>query len=135
VPTRQYASFGFWSRRMPASEMAARLGLEPDEISVRGADLVDPPVPSSHEWKVTCRDPEISVDEQVNRLMARLTPFASEISQLAEDLERNDCGGARLRIVRHAKRNDDEPDTGWRLDRDVVRFLQLTRADVTVDEP
>jgi hypothetical protein len=120
---------------MPASEMAARLGLEPDEISVRGADLVDPPVPSSHEWKVTCRDPEISVDEQVNRLMARLTPFASEISKLAEDLERNDCGGARLRIVRHANRSDDEPDTGWRLDRDVVRFLQLTRADVTVDEP
>ena len=131
MPNRQYASFGFWSRRMPASEMAARLGLDPDEISVRGADLIDPPVPASHEWKVTCRDPEISLDEQVERLMQRLTPFASEISELAEHLERDDCGGARLRIVQHA----DEHELGWRLDREVVRFLELMHADVTVDEP
>ena len=135
MPTRQYASFGFWSRRMPASEMAARLGLEPDEISVRGADLVDPPVPSSHEWKVTCRDPEMSVHEQVGWLVERLSPFASEISQLAEHLERDDCGGARLRIVRHGGERPEEHELGWRLDRDVVRFLELTHADLTVDEP
>jgi hypothetical protein len=119
---------------MPASEMAARLGLEPDEISVRGADLIDPPVPASHEWKVTCRDPEITLDEQVDRLMQRLTPHASEIKQLAAHLERDDCGGARLRIIQDGERTD-EHEFGWRLDRDVVRFLELTHADVTVDEP
>src|SRR4051795_12278245 len=73
VPT-PYASFGLWSRRIPASEMTAVLGLEPDEITVRAVDLVDPPVPASHEWMVTCRDPEKTVDEQVEDLVQRLAP-------------------------------------------------------------
>jgi hypothetical protein len=123
-----YVSFGLWSRRMPASEMAERLGLEPDEIAVRGANLVDPPVPVSHEWMITCRDPHKSVDEQVEQLLERLRPFAEHIGLLAADLRHEECGGARLRVVRQ----HPEHELGWRLDRTVLQFLEQTSADVEV---
>lgn len=125
-----YAYFALWSRRMPASEITARLGLEPDEISVRGTELVDPAVPAAHEWRVACREADIDVGEQINRIVQRLTPHAAELGKLAEQLERDDCGGARLRVVRHV----DHPMSAWHVDSDVMRFLQRTRAALDVDE-
>jgi hypothetical protein len=134
VQTRQFTSFGLWSRRMSASEMAARIGLDPDEISVRCADLVDPPVPSAHEWTFTCRD-AVTLDEQVELLVARLSPYAEQIGELAQHLATDHSGGARLRIVRTVGVPDGpDTDTGWRLDRRVMRFLEDTHADVRVDD-
>ena len=130
MSNHQYASFGIWSRRMPAHEMTARLGIDPDEISVRGADLVDPPVPSAHEWKVTCRDAAKSIDEQVAMLVERLSPFVDSIGALAEQLSTDHTGGARLLVVRDLKAET----SGWRLNQHVVRFLQATNAEVGVDE-
>ena len=120
---------------MPASEMSAVLGLEPDEITVRAVDLVDPPVPASHEWMVTCRDPEKTVDEQVEDLVQRLAPYTAQIAQLAAHLERDECGGARLHIVRQV----NTPTafiygSSWRLKRQVLHFLHVTYADLNVDE-
>jgi Domain of unknown function (DUF4279) len=134
VPT-PYASFGLWSRRMPASDMSAVLGLEPDEITVRAVDLVDPPVPASHEWMVTCRDPEKTVDEQVEDLVQRLAPYTAQIAQLAAHLEQDECGGARLHIVRQVNTPTAfMSDSSWRLKRQVLQFLHVTNADLNVDE-
>jgi hypothetical protein len=146
VVISQYAHFGLRSRRMPACDIAERLGIEPDEISVRGTKLVDPPIPSWHEWKVACRDSTVGVEEQVDRIVARLMPFAAEIGELAAHLEHDDGGGARLRIVRQfeadatamdraeADRDAAEALLSWHLNREVLRFLQITRADLDVDE-
>jgi hypothetical protein len=134
---QQYASFGLWSRRMSASEMTTRLGIEPDEISVRAANLVDPPIPASHEWLITCRDQDKTVDEQVQWLVTRLAPYTSEIAELAADLEQDECGGARLRVVRQPLASDfaeeEVTDSGWRLNRQVLRFLHQTNADLSVE--
>jgi Domain of unknown function (DUF4279) len=130
VLTTHYAYFGLWSRRMPASEMAALLKFEPDEISVRGTELIDPVVPAWHEWRIACRDPDVDAGEQINRIVRRLTPSTAAIGRLVEQLRRDDCGGARLRVVRHI----DHPLSSWHLDCDVVRFLELTRADLDVEE-
>ena len=120
---------------MPASEMSAVLGLEPDEITVRAVDLVDPPVPNSHEWMVTCRDPEKTVDEQVEDLVQRLAPYTSQIARLAAHLEQDECGGARLHIVRQVNTPTAfMSDSSWRLKRQVLNFLHVTNADLNVDE-
>jgi hypothetical protein len=120
---------------MPASEMSAVLGLEPDEITVRAVDLVDPPVPASHEWMVTCRDTEKTVDEQVEDLVQRLAPYTAQIARLAAHLERDECGGARLHIVRQVNTPTAfMSDSSWRLKRQVLNFLHVTNADLNVDE-
>jgi hypothetical protein len=120
---------------MPASEMSAVLGLEPDEITVRAVDLVDPPVPTSHEWMVTCRDPEKTVDEQVEDLVQRLAPYTTQIARLAAHLEQDECGGARLHIVRQVNTPTAfMSDSSWRLKRQVLHFLHVTNADLNVDE-
>jgi Domain of unknown function (DUF4279) len=120
---------------MPASEMSAVLGLEPDEITVRAVDLVDPPVPASHEWMVTCRDTEKTVDEQVEDLVQRLAPYTAQIARLAAHLERDECGGARLHIVRQVNTPTAfMSDSSWRLKRQVLQFLHVTNADLNVDE-
>jgi uncharacterized protein DUF4279 len=120
---------------MPASEMSAVLGLEPDEITVRAVDLVDPPVPASHEWMVTCRDADKTVDEQVEDLVQRLAPYTDQIARLAAHLERDECGGARLHIVRQVNTPTAfMSDSSWRLKRQVLQFLHVTNADLNVDE-
>jgi hypothetical protein len=120
---------------MSASEMTALLGLEPDEITVRAVDLVDPPIPASHEWMVTCRDAAKTVDEQVEDLVHRLAPFTTEIARLAAHLEHDECGGARLRIVRQVGMPTAfMSDSSWRLKRQVLQFLHVTNADLSVDE-
>ena len=120
---------------MPASEMTAVLGIEPDEITVRAVDLVDPPVPASHEWMVTCRDPGKTVDEQVEDLVQRLAPYTTQIAQLAAHLEQDECGGARLHIVRPVNTPTAfMSDSSWRLKRQVLQFLHVTNADLNVDE-
>ncbi|HYN92300.1 MAG TPA: DUF4279 domain-containing protein [Pilimelia sp.] len=134
---RQYAYFGLWSRLTPASEMTARLGLEPDEVSVRAARSAAPPLPVSHAWKVVCRDRGLTVDEQTARIVVRLGPFAATIGALGTALQQaeGEVSGARLQIVRYFDDKNGEPELlGWHLDRDLLEFLRVTGADIDVDE-
>ncbi|MEZ0112822.1 hypothetical protein ABH920_006846 [Catenulispora sp. EB89] len=147
----QYAYFGLFSRATPAAAMTAALGIDPDEIDVRGSRRGEPrPRPAFHGWRIVCRDPAMSVDQQVERIMERLAPHVGTIAALTRQLDAQ--GGkdtsAVLEIVR--KFNHDEgqdrlastpPEMidghdllGWHLDRTVLEFLQATGAVLDVDE-
>lgn len=150
---RQYAYFALFSERMPAAQMTGLIGVEPDSFGVRGARWRGPRVvPVAHSWRVECRDAGLTVDEQVERVVARLLPYQERIARLAARLACDPGGGARLSVVRYF--NDDEgeeevlspPDAplrkfpgqhqllGWNLSARVLGFLVAVGADLDVDE-
>ena len=136
----QYAYLALFSRSITAADMATVIGLDPDEISVRGSRRTEPtPVPVHHCWRIVCRDPGLRVDEQVTRIIDRLTPHTAAIAALAARLDTEDEGsGPVLNIVRYFTDQEPEPETpnlfGWHLDREVLDFLRVTGAAVSVDE-
>ncbi|XVQ14103.1 DUF4279 domain-containing protein [Spirillospora sp. CA-255316] len=150
----QYAYFALHSSVVSAAEMAAGLGLEPDEVLVRGSRTADPPRPARHTWKIVCRDRGLRVDEQIDRIVGRLGPYRDRIVALTRDLAVHDPehGGAVLEIVRHFDHPDGEEEElsppgaepwklagqhqllGWGLDRRVLEFLLATGAYLDVDE-
>ena len=148
VHVNQYAYFALFSRSTSAAEMAAILGLEPDEITVRGSRRAEPKaVPGDHCWKIVCREPGLRVDEQVARIIERLVPHTAAIAALARSLDTEDGGsGAVLEVVRYfngqkAEQHDRSDVTteapnlfGWHLDREVLDFLRATGAALDVDE-
>ncbi|MDN3353086.1 DUF4279 domain-containing protein [Actinomadura sp. DC4] len=146
----QYAYFALRSSVVPAAEMTARLGLEPDEVSVRGSRTADPPRPVSHSWKIVCADGGLTVDQQVGRIMERLRPYRDRIVALSQALAGH--GAAVLEVVRYLDDPDGEDEElsppgvalqklpgrhrllGWTLDREVLEFLVATGAYLDVDE-
>ncbi|NDU77451.1 DUF4279 domain-containing protein [Actinomadura sp. DSM 109109] len=149
----QYAYFAVRSARMPADEIAARLGVEPDETVVRGTRDARPPRPVRHVWRVVCREPHLTVDEQIARIVDRLFAHAERIGDLVEELDRAD-GGIRagtLQVVRVFEGPDGEEESGrpvhglerlagqhqllgWHLDARTLEFLRLARSELDVDE-
>lgn len=115
-------------------------------------------IPRGHSWEVECREPGLTIDEQIAKVLSRISPQEHKIAELARDLEKEDpSGGAVLRVVRFF--NDDEgeeeevPETillddgreleklsgqhqllGWHLDKEVMTFLRAVGADLDVDE-
>ncbi|MFB9889534.1 DUF4279 domain-containing protein [Planobispora takensis] len=67
---RQYVYLAVKSEIMDAEDMAARIGLDPDETMVRGARSTNPPRPAAHAWKIGCRAPGLPVDEMISLLRA-----------------------------------------------------------------
>lgn len=140
----QYVYFALKSHRTPAADMTAFLGIEPDEVMVRGSKRASPPVPVVHAWQVVCREPGRRVDEQAACVLARLLPHTERIVDLAHrlDAETEDgTGSAVLEIVRHLGRTEAVPPVfgapgllGWWLDRDALAFLAATGASLDVDE-
>jgi hypothetical protein len=151
---RQYVYFALHSSTLPAAEMATRLGLEPDEVSVRGSRTTTPPRPVTHVWKIVCRDRGLTVDEQIDRVMARLRPYRERIAALVQAITADgfEYDGAVLEVVRHFDDADGEEERldppeaalqrlagqhqllGWSLDREVLEFLLATGAHFDVDE-
>ncbi|MEV0648275.1 DUF4279 domain-containing protein [Phytomonospora sp. NPDC050363] len=144
----QYVYFAIKSETMPATEITARLGVEPDRFSVRGSRRADPPVPVCHSWQVRCDERGLRVDEQIDRVLARLTPVTAKIAELCRE---PDEVAAVLEVVRFFEDEDGEdpkpqpaeenlvriPDQhllGWVLDRRVIEFLAATGAFLDVDE-
>jgi hypothetical protein len=143
VRVGQYAYFALHSPSVSAEEMAARLGLEPDEVSVRGGRTPAPPRPVTHAWKIVCRQRGLTVDEQVAQIMRWLRPYRDSIAALSGELAARDPGraGAVLEVVRDFDDPDGEEDEpsppgaeperlpgqhqllGWYLDREVLEFL------------
>ncbi|MFE9688994.1 DUF4279 domain-containing protein [Micromonospora sp. NPDC005806] len=150
----QYVYFAPSSKWVSAAEIAARLGLEPDEIVVRGSCLASPARPASHRWKITCRKPGLTVEEQINRIVDRLFDHAERIGELAVELDNVDGepGASVLQVVRVFEHPDGEEEDltgpvegleklagqhqllGWHVDARVLEFLRLTRAALDVDE-
>ncbi|MFG1838589.1 DUF4279 domain-containing protein [Micromonospora sp. NPDC049175] len=134
----QYAYFSLRSDQLSAREMATRLGMEPDETSVKGSRRANPPVPRVHSWRVMCRDSGLTVDEQVDRLIDRLEPIADEIAALVRAIDESEGEGltSTLQVVRYFGDDDgaQHQRLGWHLDRRAVAFLQRTGAELDVDE-
>lgn len=114
---RQYVYFALHSSTVPAAEMAARLGLEPDEVSVRGSRTADPPRPVTHVRKIVCRERGLTVDQQIGQIMERPRPYRDQIVALSQALAA-----------------DDSDYDGAVLDREVREFLLATSAYFDVDE-
>ncbi|MEV4412321.1 DUF4279 domain-containing protein [Catellatospora sp. NPDC049609] len=143
---RQYVYFALRSYRMAAAEMAARLGIEPDETSVRGSRHSDPPVPVCHVWRIVCRQPDLTVDEQLDHVVDRLFAEADRIGVLAAELDRTEpaTGSAVLQVVRYFEGcgDDEAAETaapqrnllGWHVSARILDFLRRTRAELDVDE-
>ncbi|WP_091383695.1 DUF4279 domain-containing protein [Actinokineospora alba] len=151
---RQYVYLGLVSRQVSAAEVTARLGVEPDRVRVRGARSTRPPIPVFHAWEVVCDEPRLRVDEQLARVVHRLTPHHAEIVALARELRSADPqhGGAVMRVVRYLAAEDgaeeelSSPDArlqklpgqhhllSWTVDREVLEFLSAVEATLDVDE-
>lgn len=148
----QYVYFALQSNHVSAAEMTTRLGIEPDEVVVRGSRQTDPAVPVSHAWKVVCRKPHMTVDEQIDHVLDRLVVEADRIGELAAELDRIDQspGSSVLQVVRvfeHSDDQDEDPPTpidferpdqrkllGWHIDARMLDFLQRTHAELDIDE-
>ena len=143
----QHVYFAIKSQTMPAVEITARLGVEPDRFLVRGSRRADPPVPVWHSWEVRCDERGMRVDEQVDRVLARLTPVTAKIAELCREGDLV----AVLEIIRYFDDENGEdprpqpaeeslvriPDhhlIGWALDPEVIAFLAATGAYLDVDE-
>ena len=147
MPVNQYAYFALSSRSTSATEMAAILGLEPDETTVRGSRIAEPDaIPVLHRWKIVCREPGLRVDEQIARVLERLAPHTAAIAALASRLDNEEPRPAAvLEVVRYFNDQAEQhgrsgaaaeaPNLfGWHLGREVLDFLQATGAVLDVDE-
>ncbi|MGH3249533.1 MAG: DUF4279 domain-containing protein [Trebonia sp.] len=151
MPVNQYVYFALSSRGTSAADIAALLGLKPDETRVRGSRIAAPiPIPVLHRWKIVCREPGLRVDEQIARILERLAPRTEAIAALARRLDAEGGQGpsAVLEVVRyfnHEPGLQDPPTSagdqseapnllGWHLGRDVLDFLHRTGAVLDIDE-
>lgn len=153
VRIRQYVYFALHSERTPAHVLTAGIGVEPDEIAVRGSRHAEPPRPVRHAWKVVCRERGRTIDEQVERLLDRLEPYVDRIAALVERIDETEPGvTATLQIVRSFDDEDGEEEEpgptsgdltllpgqhqllGWHLDRRALTFLHRVGAEIDVDE-
>jgi hypothetical protein len=132
----QYVYFALKSERVSAHEMTSQLGLEPDEIMVRGSKGANPLRPVVHAWEVVCREPGLTVDEQIGRILDRLEPYADRIAALVETIDVAEPGvTATLQVVRSFNDDEGEEDLlGWHLDKRTLRFLHRVGAELDVDE-
>lgn len=142
---KQYVHFHVFSKQMTAVEMTARIGMDPDEVHVLGADRQHPrPVPVVHAWQVVCADRgrNLGVGDQIVKLVSRLAPVEETIAALVSELrdrEGSDAG-SELSVARWFDASDGDLDgfqhhlLGWHLDEDVIKFLAHTQASLDVDE-
>ncbi|MEW2468515.1 DUF4279 domain-containing protein [Streptomyces sp. NPDC046994] len=140
----QHVYFAISSVGTTADDITQLLGVEPDEVTVRGSLTTSPhTIPFCHCWKVFCREPGLPVDEQIDQVIGRLRPRMEALTNLTTRLATEEGpGGAILQVQRYFNRHDEQPsgspdDTnlfGWHLDRAVVDFLAATGADLDVGE-
>jgi hypothetical protein len=139
VSLTQYVYFAISSVGTTADEITQLLGVEPDEVTVRGTLSTSLHIiPFCHVWKVVCREPGLPVDEQIDQVIGRLRPHMEVLTDLTTRLG---PGSAILQVNRWFNLHDDQPsgssdDThlGWHLDRAVLDFLAATGADLDVSE-
>lgn len=129
----QYSYFAIKSSTVPAAEMTRRLGVEPDEVLVRGSRDLERDVPRVHAWKIVRRSVE-TVDEQIQHLVDRLLPIRDELVRLAAGPE-IDAVVQVVRYFNHDGAADSErAPIGWGLEPQTVSFLADVRARVDFDE-
>jgi len=153
VRIKQHASFTIYSASVAADEVERLVGLQPDRVSVRGSRTASPPRPLEHAWKVLCDERGLTVEEQVDRIVARLSPYRPAIRKVVNEI---DEVHAVLGVVRYfgawlADGDGEEEDLaigpdgweklpgqhqllGWHLPREVMEFLLDLGAEMDFDE-
>jgi ribosomal protein S18 acetylase RimI-like enzyme len=133
VRLEQYSYFALKSLTVPAAEITRRLGLEPDEVRVRGSRNPERDVPRAHAWKIVRRSAE-PVDDQVRHLVDRLLPVRDELVRLTADPEI----AAVMQVVRYFNHDgaaySERAPVGWGLEPGTVAFLADVRAWLDFDE-
>jgi hypothetical protein len=154
---RQYVTFGITSKETTAAEMTARIGIEPDRVSIKGSRIADPPIPGWHWWTIVCDQTGISVGEQISIVLNRIKSQEVEVTNLVSELKgESQPGGAQLSIVRYF--NDLEGEDaewgaiewskgievawglrshhllGWNINSDDLGLLVEVGASIDVDE-
>ncbi|MFJ5992293.1 GNAT family N-acetyltransferase [Lentzea sp. NPDC092896] len=132
VRVEQYAYFALKSDTTSAVEIARRLGLEPDEVLVRGSKRPEHDIPRAHVWKIVDRGAK-RLDEQIEHVVFRLRPFHDELVALTAISDVS----ASLVVVRYCRdgaRNDDRSGIGWWISAESLAFLASVRASLDVDE-
>lgn len=81
----QYAYFQLGSATRSAAELSAELGMEPDEVGIRGSESAEPPIPARHTWEIVNRAPNTDVEDLVVPLLDRISPVASRVRDLTDD--------------------------------------------------
>jgi hypothetical protein len=144
--------FDLSSVTVTAETITSRLGIQPDETSVRASRRAEPPIPTRHHWSVRCRERGLCVDDQITRVLGRIEPVRTKILDLIS-------GGevfARLQIVRNFDDESGEEEVldsfvtpggdiaekvpgqhqllGWILSADQVAVLASMRATIDSDE-
>ncbi|MCX2954871.1 GNAT family N-acetyltransferase [Lentzea sp. NEAU-D7] len=128
VRVEQYAYFALTSDTVSAAEIAQRLGLEPDEVLVRGSKRPEYDLPRMHAWKVVGRGAG-RLDEQIQHVVDRLRPVQDELVALTATSDTS----ASLVVVRYC-RDGEGADLGWWISAESLAFLASVRASLDVDE-
>ncbi|MBA3509481.1 MAG: DUF4279 domain-containing protein [Thermoleophilaceae bacterium] len=58
-------------------------------MSVRGSRTASPPRPVEHAWEVRCDERGLTVDEQVDKIVARLSPYRPAIRKVVGEIVRS----------------------------------------------
>ncbi|MFS8100192.1 GNAT family N-acetyltransferase [Lentzea alba] len=125
----QYSYFALWSETVSAADISVRLGLEPDEVLVRGSRSAEHDVPRAHAWKVVRRSDE-RVDEQIQHLVDGLKPVRDGLVEITAETGIT----ASLVVVRRFRDSVDDADVGWSISAESMEFLAAVRASLDVDE-
>lgn len=148
----QYVYLDIGSDTVTAAEVTAYLGMEPDTVRVRGVRRAEPPVPASHSWSVACREPGLTLDIQISKVLDRVAPLRDRL----RDLGLTKDVWIRLVIVRHFDDPEGEEELfdaaitesgrlleklpgqhqllGWYLDTRQLEFLAYVNAAIWADE-
>lgn len=147
----QYAYFSLSSETVTAAAITGSLGVEPDNILVRGARDAARVIPRVHEWSVMARPDNRPVNDMVTGLLGRLEPVIAKIATVVREMPVQ----ARLQLVRNFDDPEGVDDDGttpemaargwerlggqhhllcWHLDRQALEFLARTSAELDVDE-
>ncbi|WP_330270144.1 GNAT family N-acetyltransferase [Lentzea sp. NBC_00516] len=128
VRVEQYAYFALKSDSVSAAEIAQRLGLEPDEVLVRGSKRPEHDLPRAHAWKIVDRGAK-RLDEQIEHVVDRLRPVHDALVALTAISDIS----ASLVVVRYF-RDGDRAGLGWWISAESLAFLASVRASLDVDE-
>jgi len=149
----QRVYFALSSVSTTASEITARVGVEPDELAVRGSKRTTPTVvPLEHSWSIHCRHRKWPLDLQIAEVLDRVTPIADRVQHLVHQGDVT----AHLVIVRNLDDEDGEEEAfdpsitedgqlleklggqhqllGWHLTPEKLQLLASLHAGITADE-
>jgi hypothetical protein len=147
VRIRQYSYLWLASRTLAPEALVDRVGVAPDETARRVSRFEDPRTEPTTWLSYVCDDTDLTVGDQIERILGRLADARTTLCQLVAD----DTVTTGLNIVRYF---DDEHGVqeqkgtvdglerlsgqhqllGWHVSAQTVAFLSEVRAEIDVDE-